>query len=432
MFRFAFLCLVLLLGGLSVFSQNNFTISGVVKDQKENLPGAAIYLSGYQISTMTNNGGRFTLPNLSAGSYDILVKMIGYFPFSKNIIISDKSVELEIILKENTTFLKEIVIKPDPNRAHQIELFKGLFLGKTPNAKDCKILNTEVLIVNNDPGTGMLTINATDFLVIENQALGYRIKYLLKAFEYDFKTDIYYYAGFPYYEELKGTNAQENKWRKKREIAYNGSQQHFFKALYTNRVADEGFIINKLIRTPNPSRIPDSIIRANIKKFQILHKAPVKTSEMQKIDDAVKTNPGTVKQTLTFLAQSDSLTYWYKQSNIPKSLINIDRHDVLVDTLVKVYDVGLKMMNYADELYVVYKKEVEDDYFKLSGHWQYRPKELKNYQVSVLQRLKPQFRFYANGTIPDSRNVLNKGFWAYEKMADAVPIDYQPILKAFQ
>ena len=70
-------------------AQNTFNISGVVRDQKETLPGASIYVSGYKIATLTDADGKFTLPNLKPGNYDILVQMIGYLPFSKNEICID-------------------------------------------------------------------------------------------------------------------------------------------------------------------------------------------------------------------------------------------------------------------------------------------------------------------------------------------------------
>jgi hypothetical protein len=38
-------------------------------------------------------------------------------------------------------------------------------------------------------------------------------------------------------------------------------------------------------------------------------------------------------------------------------------------------------------------------------------------------------RFYENGGIYDSRSLLYEGFWAYEKVADMVPMDYIPLAK---
>lgn len=389
-------------------AQNTFSISGSVKDKAGIIPGASIFVSGYKVSTMTNDEGNFILPKLEPGSYDILVQMIGYEPFKKNIIL-EKSVNINVLLTENTTLLNEVVVKPDPDRAYHLALFKDNFIGKSPNAQDCKILNSQVLNTHFDKSTSTLTISANQFIIIENKSLGYRIKYMLENFEYNFKTGIIYYAGQPFFEDLKGGSAKIKKWNKAREIAYNGSTQHFFKSLYHNRITEEGFVINKLIKIPNPMRLPDSLINANIKRL-------MPTAQL-----------GTIK---TFaITSNDSLNYWIKQRNEPKLANTINRADVLVDTLVKPYNENLKSTTYKDALYIMYKNETETDVYRNSGHWQARPLDIPNYQISVVHLLSSPALFFANGGILDPKSFLFEGYWAYEKIADIVPMDYIPITK---
>lgn len=392
-----------LLFSLNTFAQEGYVISGIIKDKKEVLPGASVYVSGYKIATVTNGDGKFTLPKLAAGNYDILVQMIGYTPYSKNITISNQSIQLTITLTENTTQLHAVVIKPDPNRLYYISLFKDNFLGRTPNASQCKIVNTQVLDVNDDKANRIITVTASDFLIIENQALGYRLKYLLENFEYNYRTKIIYYAGHPHFEELKGSKAKQKKWLKNRAIAYNGSIQHFYKSLYHNRVTEEGFVMNKLATIPNVNRKPDSLIHANIKKL---------TAGQQGLIN-----------TLTFNG-TDSLSYWIRQRNLPKTMNTLNRGLVSTDTLVKKYNDDLKMMQYTDALYVIYKNEMEESSYSSSGHQQNRPLDLGNYQISVLYLQSPTVRFYANGGVDDPKSTLYAGYWAYEKIADMVPLDY--------
>ncbi|WP_199141383.1 carboxypeptidase-like regulatory domain-containing protein [Pedobacter sp. ASV12] len=391
-----------------IFAQNTYTISGTVKDQKETLPGAAIYISGYKISTVTNNEGKFSIPNLAPGNYDVLVQMIGYLPYSKNVVIADKSVNIEALLQENTVMLKEVVIKPDPNRMAHIALFKDFFIGKSPNAAQCKILNTNVLMINDDRENGMLTVRTNEFIVIENKALGYRLKYLLEYFEYNYKSKIIFYAGHPYFEEMKGGKSKQKKWQQARETAYNGSIQHFFKSLYHNTIAQDGFVINKLVAIPNANRKPDSLINANIKRLT--------------------TGQNGLTRALTFTS-GDSLAYWLKQRREPLTMSVLSRADVLVDTLVKTYNNDIKTMNFKDELYVIYKNERETPEYDFSGNRQNRPLDMPNYQISIVSLLEPPVRFYANGGVVDPRSTLYKGFWAYEKVADLVPMDYISTVK---
>ncbi len=393
---------------LVAIAQNNFSISGTVKDKIGILPGATIYISGYKISTMTNDQGNFSLPKLAPGSYDILVQMIGYEPFKKNIVL-ENSVNINVVLTENTTLLNEVVVKPDPDRSYHLALFKDNFIGKTPNAQDCKIINSQVLNTHFDKATSILTISSNQFIIIENKSLGYRIKYLLESFEYNFKTSIIYYAGQPFFEDLKGGAAKVKKWNKAREIAYRGSVQHFFKSLYQNKTTEEGFVINKLIKVPNPFKKPDSLINSNIKKF-------MPTAQLG--------------ATRTFaITSNDSLNYWIKQRNEPKLVNTINRADVLVDTLVKPHNENLKAITYKDALYIMYKNETETDVYRNSGHWQARPLDIPNYQISTVHLFGQPALFFANGGILDPKSFLFEGYWSYEKIADMMPMDYVPLNK---
>lgn len=396
--------------GTNAFAQNTFTISGTVRDQKDGLPGAGVYLSGYKIAAVADNDGKFRLPNLKPGSYDLLVQMVGYLPYSKSVIISDKSVQVDLILKENTVQLNEVVIRADPNRQKYINQFKEFFIGKTPNALQCKILNPQVLNVDYDITKSTLTVTTTEFLIVENKALGYRLKYMLDHFEYNSRTHIIYYSGHPFFEELKASAAKKKKYIAAREIAYYGSSQHFFKSLYRNTTKEEGFIINKMIKIPNPNRYPEAVINANILKIKTL---PEKTGVRKlagKIDTAL-------------------FAFWSKQRDMPKTIDKFSRADVLTDTLVHYFNQNLKYLNYTDALLIQYTKEKESLAYSNTGFWIFRPLDVPENEISVANLTEGGVRFYENGGVYDSRSLLYEGFWAYEKVADMVPMDYVPLLK---
>ncbi len=385
-------------------SAQNLSISGLVKDKRgETLPGAGIYLSGYKAATVTTNEGKFILSNLKPGNYNVLVEMMGYLPFTKNVILSDKSAAVEIILDENTIQLQEVVIRVDPNRERYIELFKEFFIGKTPNAKKCKLLNPQALYVDYDNKSRLLTVKSNEFLVIENKALGYRLKYLLQYFEYDYNTRIVYYSGLPNFEELKGSKAKKKAWAKNREIAYKGSSQHFFRSLYHGNSRQEGFIINKLVKVKNNSRPSDSMIDANMRRLMNAQYGVIRMGSIA----------------------TDSLKYWSKIKQMPKEISTLHRDEVLTDTLVKQHYKNLKTINFENDLYVIYTKEFEtNDYTNTSGHAISRPLDIPNYQISIVHMLEGPIHFYASGGIYQSKSLLYEGVWAYEKIADMVPMDY--------
>ncbi|RZK21641.1 MAG: carboxypeptidase-like regulatory domain-containing protein [Pedobacter sp.] len=400
--------LVFLIIGTHVIAQNTFTISGVVRDNKDGLPGASIYLSGYKIATVADNDGKFKLPNLKPGSYDLLVQIVGYLPYSKSVIISDKSVVVDLVLKENVAQLDEVVVRADPNRQKYINQFKEFFIGKSPNSLQCKILNPQVLNVDFDITKSTLTVSTTEFLVVENKALGYRLKYMLDHFEYNSRTHIIFYSGHPFFEELKASAAKKKKYIAAREIAYYGSSQHFFRSLYAGKSKEEGFIINKMLKIPNPNRYPEYVINTNLEKIRTL---PEKTG--------VRKTAGKIDTAL--------LNFWTKQKEMPRTIDRFSRGDVLPDTLVHDYNENMKYLSYTDALIIQYTKEKESLAYSKTGFWIFRPLDVPENQISVANLTGIGVRFYENGGIHDSRSLLYEGFWAYEKVADMVPMDYVPL-----
>ena len=398
-------CCCFLFLNLSLNAQN-LSITGIIKDKKGvELPGAGVYLSNYKNATSTDGEGKFTLSNLKPGNYDVLVQMMGFQPYTKNVVLSDKSVSIQIVLEENSIQLNEVVIRTDPNREKYLQVFKEFFIGKTPNAAKCKILNPGVLRVDYDKDRRILTVKSDDFLIIENKALGYQLRYMLQFFEYNYNTRIVYYSGLPNYQELKGSKGNKQRWLDKRETAYYGSSQHFFKSLYVGTSKEQGYLLHKLIKIPNSQRPPDSIINKQIARLTKYRNIVIRVGS----------------------AVNDSLNYWLKVRDMPKEISTLNRQEILLDTLVQQHYRDLKSMRFKDQLYVIYTKERETTaYSNMSGHSVSRPLDIPNYQISIINMLQSPVHFYENGGIYEPKSLLYEGYWAYEKIADMVPMDYIP------
>lgn len=406
--RSLLMLMLIWLTGHYACAQNSFSITGTVRDQKESLPGAGVYLSGYKVSAVADNEGRFKISNLKPGNYDLLVQMIGYLPYSKSVVIADKSVQVDLVLKESTTALKEVVIHADPNRPKYLKQFKEFFIGTSPNATQCKILNPQVLNIDYDVTKSLLTIKTSEFLVIENKALGYRLKYMLDNFEYNSRTRIIYFSGHPFFEELKASGPRLKKYIDKREVAYYGSSQHFFRSLYEGKAKEEGFILNRMIKIPNPNRYPDSIIHKNLVRL----KAPPKSTVISK-----SVPP----------RDSVMIAFWLKQQEMPRYIDCLDRKEIHPENLTQTYNQNLKLLDCSGALAVSYTKEKETLAYSKTGFWVFRPLDIPDYEISIANLMQSPIRFYENGSVHDSRALLYEGFWAYEKVADMVPMDYIPV-----
>nr|WP_198160696.1 carboxypeptidase-like regulatory domain-containing protein [Pedobacter panaciterrae] len=235
-------------------AQESFSISGMVFNTKEEpIQGASVFIDGSEKGTATNTKGEFKFSNLRPGTYHVIVSMIGYSSTKQNVIIQNQSISLNIHLTEKLIVLREVVIGDDSQRKDNIKIFLKNFLGESASAKKCTILNLEIL----DFSTVKKILEATsdDFLIIENKSLGYRIKYLLRNFRYNRETGVTSYDGESVFENLTGTDSEKNTWNANRKKTYEGSLMHYLRALYKNRLEQDGFITYEVMNSNQPLQL---------------------------------------------------------------------------------------------------------------------------------------------------------------------------------
>ena len=361
--------LLLLCCAVTVHGKDRYTISGIVKDEKgQALPGTTVFLTGTKIITACNTLGEFILTNISPGTYQLVVKMVGFTPETVPVTLKNSNLSFAIVLKPKANELNEVNISFDPNWDEHYAEFKKHFLGTTPNSADCKILNPKVLHFHYSKRSKKLTASADDFIEIENDALGYKINYLLNSFEYSDSTHVTWYQGSPAFEELKAkSDKQLKQWQKNRTAAYNGSITHFMKSIFDDKVISEGFRVYKIINKPHPGLKYDQ-----------------------------------------------------------EKPIFFDQRPILFDSLLTVTDKSLKSLTYKDCLFVVYANEKEAYQFRDSGYKIDKPKGaiVPNGQFSMVNLMEPNVSIDANGNFSSPDALLFEGYMAWEQIADLMPLDY--------
>ena len=111
-------------------------------------------------------------------------------------------------------------------------------------------------MINYHKATQELDVNTDDFLIIENRALGYRLKFLIQDFKSSDITHNTSYAGDALFGDLPATASQKRRWLKNRDDAYYGSAMHFYRSLYQNNLNAQGFEIHHLTRQLYPKTTP--------------------------------------------------------------------------------------------------------------------------------------------------------------------------------
>jgi hypothetical protein len=326
--------------------------------------------------------------------------MIGFTPRMKSITIHERSVNISAVLTESITTLRTVNITAISNsdREKYMALFIKNFIGETVNAQQCELLNPRVLNFSFDKETNMLQASADELLIVENKALGYKLKYLLNEFEYDMKTDICTTGGAPYFEELTGTPNQQKRWEENRRLAYLSSDRHFYRAIMNNTTREEGFLIFK---------VPDTTGFNNKKKqnrFQLLTTAaPVK-----------KKNSITV-----YPVWGDTL--FTKAAGGFKELLSKPKISASDTTWVG--------------LLIFYMREEEPSLFNKTGvpikFFTTPPTpDFPKRQISRIYPLVDTIMIDQNGGLTPAMGFRYFGYWAWQRIADLTPLDYfvEPIL----
>lgn len=121
MARHLLVTLILLLAGVPLFAQSQFTISGTVSDSasNESLIGAIVSVKGTAKGMATNVYGFYSL-TLPEGEYELVIKYTGYT--AKTVPVSlHANVSLNIPISNTSTQMKEVVITAEKDKnAEQI------------------------------------------------------------------------------------------------------------------------------------------------------------------------------------------------------------------------------------------------------------------------------------------------------------------------
>ncbi|MES2108789.1 MAG: carboxypeptidase-like regulatory domain-containing protein [Bacteroidota bacterium] len=395
--RYPSLILFCLFFPVMVFAQGGF-ISGLVTnaDSKNPVSGASVFLSNSSFGTSTTESGKFVLNGVRPGQYTLTVTLLGYEDYTSTVLVGREPIRLDIIMKTKPLMLKEVTISSAADWKKNYEAFRKAFIGTDENAKSCVVINSHVLNLDFNRTKQTLNASSDEFLVVDNKALGYRVKFLLKDFQDDHLSNVISWGGERLFEELPGSAEQKKRWHKKREEVYYGSQMHFFRSLYTNKLVQDSFVMYHLTRHLNLERPPDDFIRKKVKFF-------------------------------AERGMRDSFNYWNEKAAMSKyageklSKIEVMPYEVYATTDKP----GVYVFHPLNYLYVMYKRKRDEVYNKDL----YRSLELPNYEASVITMYDEGYSLFDMNGIVIFQAPLIEGAWAKSRLSDLLPVDYVPDVK---
>lgn len=269
-----------LLGAVPSAAQPDSTLMrGRVLDAETNtpLPHTHVFIAQSMTGTVTDSTGRFRLGGVSSGPKRLHVSRVGYankglpvrpLPGRPQVV----TIRLDPVVLESPPIT--VSAARDEDWYERLDRFKQLFIGSSVYADRCTVQNPEALRFKKK-WWGKFEAEAQKPIVIENRALGYRIRYFLKAFEE--RGTVVRWDGDPLFAPLTPNDSmQAARWRENRREAYRGSLRHFLRALIDDRVTEEEFDLYRLPRA-SAFRHPSRADRIPAQRDEILTPGPDST-----------------------------------------------------------------------------------------------------------------------------------------------------------
>lgn len=368
-------------------------IKGTVVDDLENrLDNVSIYLDGTKTGTLSKADGTFILPFSKPTSGNIVFQKENYETFSTGISeVVNKNLKV-VLTKTNT--IEEIVLVPYTSEAYTnyINFFLRSFIGD--DLENVKIKNQKTLKFSYDKKKKLLRVKAPKTLIVENKNLGYEIEYNLIDYSTDFNTNITNYTGTSFFKETKNTD----KVKVNRMNAYDGSLLHFFRSIYHNTISENGFIINQVVKVPNPN-YPTEEELSTLRDFMIM----TRSSKMINVPEDIKS-----------ISQRKSNQKPYALA-ITKTLIP--------DTDYVKRTNGHVFFSFKDILQVNY---IKTPYEHLKENQLMKGKNKTNISSFLHSEEEQSFEVSKEGNITTPDQLITQGDFSKNKIENMLPLDYQP------
>ena len=247
-----FLLLLSFILSPGLYSQ--FYIKGRVTDAETQLPlkGASVYINNTTKGSTTDENGNFELGPFSPGRYEVVTSFVGYEPLLYGAEVKMNDLRITFKMEKKVVTMREVLIVSKETRKQYLEIFRKNVLGHSVAADRCEIKNfDEVQFAIGETKDELIAFTDRE-LVIENPELGYTIYFELIEFYYNKATTATYFLGYTRFVDWAKDDLTKKKWIRKRKQSYEGSTVHFYKSLLKKELAKEGFIAYELVAPPKP------------------------------------------------------------------------------------------------------------------------------------------------------------------------------------
>ena len=373
----------LFIGTALCSSAQKFSISGKVVDGATNtaLAKATVYINNSTRGTAADENGFFVLSGLSAGTYEVVVSFVGYTPLLTQIRITNSDYKADFLLRLEHKELREVLVITNSTRMRYLDLFKKNVIGFTFDAEKCIIKNIEAIQFIQGKYKDDVQAVADEELEIENPVLGYIIYFKIVDVFFNTKSNDSHFYGYTRFVDLMENGQKNNKWVRNRRNAYLGSSQHFFRSLVRKQLFKEGFIISIDENDLNTQRESNLTVQSS--------------GDYASVSSTNFSSAAMVKN-----LSEDSILILHQKDGY------------------NIYELQLEK-----RLFIKYRRN-SDLKLQISRVLHLKADEIGTFTALRLRRAPVLLD--ENGIILTLSHLFFDGIWAYERMANMLPEDYEP------
>ncbi len=361
----------------------------VVNDAGIRIGNVNVYIDGTKTGTTSAEDGTFSLNVSGKNLGNLIFRKEDYETFATPVAeVVNKTLKV-VLLKSND--IEEVRIVPYTEEAYRnyINYFLDSFIGY--DKQNVKIKNQRTLKFSYDKKNKVLKVKAPKTLIIENKNLGYEIEYNLVNYSSDFNTRIVNCSGTSLFKETKNNS----KTKLNRMNAYDGSLLHFFRSVYSNTVAEDKFIVNHVIRVPNPKYPSEEELKTLSNYRSMMTNA--------KLADL----PENIRDIAARKSSESQYALAIVKTQIPDSDYVKRNNNEVFFSFKDILQVNYKKYNY----------EIKGKDFVKSA--------IPVVQTSFLHPEGETFEVSKDGNISDPDLLITEGEFTKNKIENMLPLDYQ-------
>jgi hypothetical protein len=182
---------------------------------------------------------------------------------------------------------------------------------------------------------------------------------------------------------MTGGKGRQSAWTRNRLAAYRGSQMHFMRALYRNRLEEEGFEVRRLQK--------------------------VRNYEKERVRSLFRNG-----------AAADSSRYYETVLSQPDEYDLISLEKLSGDSIAYAVDSVTAGLSFSDYLHIQYTRSGPP-----AKYYRLHPGVGKG-MISQITLQGPGITIYSNGSFLPPQHLLMLGYWSWsEKISTLLPLDYR-------